>query len=56
MVQPPEVIERVKKLAADDATPLVPEAHEKVIREIPQDPEIIEIFKKIVSAGPLPPR
>ena len=47
---------RDKKLAADDATPLMPEAHEKVIREIPRDPEIIEIFKKIVSAGPLPPR
>ena len=52
----PEFHKAYKKLAADDATPLMPEAHEKVIREIPRDPEIIEIFKKIVSAGPLPPR
>jgi len=44
-----------KKLTADDATPLMPEAHEKVIREIPRDPEIAEIFKKLVGAGPLPP-
>jgi hypothetical protein len=34
----------------------MPEAHEKVIREIPRDPEIADIFKKLVSAGPLPPR
>ena len=44
-----------EKLTADDATPLMPEAHEKVIKEIPRDPEVAEIFKKIVGAGPLPP-
>jgi len=52
----PEFHKAYKKLAADDATPLMPEAHEKVIREIPRDPEVIEIFKKIVGAGPLPSR
>jgi tripartite-type tricarboxylate transporter receptor subunit TctC len=52
----PEFHKAYKKLAADDATPLMPEAHEKVIREIPREPEVVEIFKKIVSAGPLPPR
>ncbi len=52
----PDFHKAYKKLAADDATPLMPEAHEKVIREIPRDPEVIEIFKKIVSAGPLPRR
>ncbi len=51
----PEFHKEYKKLTADDATPLMPEAHEKVIREIPRDPEIAEIFKKIVGAGPLPP-
>jgi len=30
-----------KKLTADDPTPLVPDAHERVIREIPRDPEVI---------------
>jgi len=52
----PEFHKAYKKLAADDATPLMPEAHEKVIREIPRDPEVVEIFKKIVGAGPLPSR
>lgn len=52
----PEFHKEYKKLTSDDATPLMPDAHEKVIREIPRDPEIAEIFKKIVGAGPLPPR
>jgi tripartite-type tricarboxylate transporter receptor subunit TctC len=51
----PEFHKEYKKLTADDATPLMPEAHEKVIREIPRDPEIAEIFRKLVGAGPLPP-
>jgi hypothetical protein len=34
----------------------MPEAHEKAIQEIPRDPEIADIFKKLVGAGPLPPR
>jgi len=52
----PEFFKEYKKLTADDATPLMPEAHEKVIREIPRDPEVAGVFKKIVGAGPLPPR
>jgi hypothetical protein len=52
----PEFHKEFKKLTADDATPLMPEAHEKVIREIPRDSEIAEIYKKLVGAGPIPPR
>jgi tripartite-type tricarboxylate transporter receptor subunit TctC len=52
----PEFHKEYKKLTADDATPLMPEAHEKAIQEIPRDPEIADIFKKLVGAGPLPPR
>jgi tripartite-type tricarboxylate transporter receptor subunit TctC len=54
--QDPEFHKYYKKLAADDATPLLPEAHEKVIREIPRDAEIVAIFKRIISADPLPTR
>jgi tripartite-type tricarboxylate transporter receptor subunit TctC len=52
----PEFHKEYKKLTGDDATPLVPEAHEKTIREIPRDAEVIELFKKLVGADPLPPR
>lgn len=52
----PEFHKEYKKLTGDDATPLLPEAHEKTIREIPREPEVIDLFKKLVGADPLPPR
>jgi tripartite-type tricarboxylate transporter receptor subunit TctC len=52
----PEFHKEYKKLTADDPTPLMPDAHEKTIREIPRDPEIAAIFKQIAGSGPLPPR
>ena len=52
----PEFHKEYKKLTADEPTPLMPDAHEKTIREIPRDPEIAAIFKQIAGAGPLPPR
>ena len=52
----PEFHKEYKKLTADDATPLMPEDHERAIREIPREPEVMELFKKLVGAGPLPPR
>jgi CRISPR/Cas system-associated endonuclease/helicase Cas3 len=45
-----------KKLTGDDPTPLTPEALATAIREIPRDRQIIELFKKLVSGEPLPPR
>jgi len=52
----PEFFSHYKKLTADEPTPLLPENHEKAIRDIPREPEVIELFKKLVGAGPLPPR
>lgn len=54
--QDPEFKKQYKKFTRDDPTPLLPEDHEKVIKEIPREPEIIAIFKQLVGAGPLPPR
>jgi tripartite-type tricarboxylate transporter receptor subunit TctC len=45
-----------KKIVGSDPSPLLPEDHEKVIREIPREPEVIELFKKIAGAEPLPAR
>jgi len=44
-----------KKIVGNDPSALLPEDHEKVIREIPREPEVIELFKKIAGADPLPP-
>ncbi len=52
----PEFHKEYKKLTADDPTPLMPENHEQTIREVPREPEVIEIFKKIAGGDPLPPR
>ena len=52
----PEFFREYKKLTGDEASPLLPENHEKAIKEIPRDPEVIELFKKLAGAEPLPPR
>jgi tripartite-type tricarboxylate transporter receptor subunit TctC len=52
----PEFHKEYQKLTRDAPTPLLPEDHERAIREIPRDPEVIELYKKLVGAEPLPPR
>lgn len=54
--QDKEFFREYKKLTGDDPTPLLPENHEKAIKAIPREPEVIELFKKLVGAGPLPAR
>jgi len=29
---------------------------QKAVRELPRDPEVIALYKKLADAGPLPPR
>ncbi|HET8564539.1 MAG TPA: hypothetical protein VFM35_11760 [Candidatus Binatia bacterium] len=45
-----------KKLMGSDPSPLSGEEVETSIRELPRDPEIIGLYKKMAEAGPLPPR
>jgi hypothetical protein len=52
----PAFLKEFKKLSADDATPLTPEAQEKAIKDIPRDSEVIALFNKIAGGEPLPPR
>jgi tripartite-type tricarboxylate transporter receptor subunit TctC len=52
----PVFLREFKKLSADDATPLTPEAQEKAIKEIPRDSEVIALFNKLAGNDPLPPR
>jgi len=52
----PAFLKEFKKLSADDATPLLPEAQEKAIKDIPRDPDVIALFNKIAGAEILPPR
>jgi tripartite-type tricarboxylate transporter receptor subunit TctC len=52
----PAFAKEYKKLTADDPTPLLPENHEKAIREVPRDADAIELFKIIAGPKKLPPR
>jgi tripartite-type tricarboxylate transporter receptor subunit TctC len=52
----PAFLKEFKKLSADDATPLTPEAQEKAIKDIPRESEAIVIFNKLAGSEPLPPR
>jgi len=45
-----------RKVTGDDPSPLTPEANEKAIRDLPRDPEAIELYKKFAGPGPIPPR
>ncbi|HEX2228226.1 MAG TPA: hypothetical protein VHM64_13900 [Candidatus Binatia bacterium] len=52
----PEFHKEFKKLAGDDAAPLMPEELEKSIKELPREREVIDFFKKLSGADPLPAR
>jgi tripartite-type tricarboxylate transporter receptor subunit TctC len=43
-----------KKLVGNDPSPLLPADHEQIIKEIPREPDVIEVFKKIAGSESLP--
>jgi tripartite-type tricarboxylate transporter receptor subunit TctC len=52
----PEFHKEFKKLMTTDPTPLTGEEMEVAIRELPRDPEVVSLYKKMAEPGPLPPR
>ena len=52
----PEFRAEFKKLVTEDASPLTPEELTKIIREVPRDPEVIDMLKKISGVEALPSR
>ena len=52
----PDFHKEYRKVVGEDPTPLMPEDNERAVRELPRDPEIVELFKRFAGAGPLPPR
>ena len=52
----PEYVSAYEKLTTEPAMPLMPEEYDKALREIPREPELIDLVKKLSGAGPLPPR
>ena len=54
--QDPEFRKIFKKLAGRDVNPLTGEEVEKVIRELPRNPEDLKLFRRIAGPLSLPPR
>jgi tripartite-type tricarboxylate transporter receptor subunit TctC len=52
----PDFPAEYKKFTGDDATPLMPDEMEKALKELPRDPETVELFKKLNAAGGMPTR
>ena len=44
------------KLTGEEASPLLPDANDKAIRDLPRDSEVIEFYKLFGGTQPLPPR
>ncbi len=51
----PEFHKEYKK-TGDESPPLMPEELHKLIKGLPRDPEVVDLFKKLFGADPLPPR
>jgi tripartite-type tricarboxylate transporter receptor subunit TctC len=48
--------EEFKKLMGREPTPLTGEEVQKLVKELPRDPEVIALYKKLAEHEPLPPR
>jgi hypothetical protein len=51
----PQFLKEYQK-TGDDSPPLMPEELERVIKNLPREVEVVELFKILFGAAPLPPR
>jgi tripartite-type tricarboxylate transporter receptor subunit TctC len=51
----PQFPEEYQRLTGEPPDPITGEEIEQVLRQIPKDPKVIEVYKQIIGAGPLPP-
>lgn len=56
MYKDPEFQKEYKKMVGEEPTPILGEEMERTIKELPRDPETIELFKKLNAAGGMPAR
>lgn len=47
--------EEYERLTGEPADPLNRDEIEQVLRQIPKDPKVLEVYKILIGAGPLPP-
>ena len=52
----PEFLAEYEKLTGEEASPLLPDAHQTAMRELPRDADVIEFYKSLGGTKPLPTR
>jgi tripartite-type tricarboxylate transporter receptor subunit TctC len=52
----PEFHKEFRKLTGQDAEPVMPEELAQAIKELPREPEAVDLFKALAGAGPRPAR
>jgi len=51
-----EFLAEYQKMTGEEASPLLPEANDKAIKELPRDRDTVEFYKLLGGTQPLPPR
>jgi hypothetical protein len=52
----PAYLEAYRKATGEDATPVMPEDLQRIVKEVPRDPEIVGLFNRIAGPDSLPDR
>lgn len=50
----PQFAKDYESLTKDDASPVRGETIEQVLRELPKEPRVMEVYKQVIGPGPLP--
>jgi tripartite-type tricarboxylate transporter receptor subunit TctC len=52
----PAFLEAYKKATGEEATPVMPEELQRIVKEVPRDPEVVGLFNRIAGPDSLPER
>src|SRR5262245_26125844 len=52
----PAFLDAYKKATGEDATPVMPEELQRIVKEVPRDPEVVGLFNLIAGPESLPDR
>lgn len=55
-LQDPEILGANRKATGEDATPVMAEELQRIVKEAPRDAEVVALFNRITGPDPLPER
>jgi hypothetical protein len=51
----PQFVEEYEHVTSEKADPMTADDFSELLRQMPRDPKIIETYKQLLGAGPVPP-